>query len=226
MVIGKRTPETLRLLITSFARRTNGCPPVLLTTDAFSDYKPLLMSQYGTLVVPPPTGRPGRPRSPYLEWPEGSAYATVTKTFKANTVHQVQRTLVFGTQADLAAALEASPVSHTINTAFVERQNGTERARNARKVRKTLRFSKSLLLHVAVSWWVLVCYNFHDLHRGLRLKTEDGRFLHRTPAMAIGLTQRPLSICELIQTQIVGPIHRGRPALPAFESLVTLENAP
>jgi len=146
--------------------------------------------------------------------------------FKANTVHQVRRTLVFGTQADLAAALEASPVSHTINTAFVERQNGTERARNARKVRKTLRFSKALLLHVAVSWWVLVCYNFHDLHRSLRLKTEEGGFLQRTPAMAVGLTQRPLSICELIQTQIVGPMHRGRPALTAFEPLATIDDAP
>jgi hypothetical protein len=39
------------------------------------------------------------------------------------------------------AALKLSKVSNKINTAFVERQNGTDRGRNGRKTRKTYCFS-------------------------------------------------------------------------------------
>jgi|GEM_PF-3480996 len=54
-------------------------------------------------------------------------------------------------------------------------------------------FSKVLLVHVTVSWWVLFCYNFHYLHRGLRQHLSDGSYLHRTPAMAMG-DRRPVSL--------------------------------
>jgi hypothetical protein len=39
-------------------------------------------------------------------------------------------------------ALAASKVNRAIDMAFVERRNGTDRRRNARKARKTYRFSK------------------------------------------------------------------------------------
>jgi IS1 family transposase len=51
----------------------------------------------------------------------------------------------FPAQGDAAAvttALQSSAVSKQINTAFVERQNGTDRKRNGRKVRKAYCFSK------------------------------------------------------------------------------------
>ena len=41
--------------------------------------------------------------------------------------------VVFGTLAAVAAVLGMSGVSTAINTAFVERQHGTDRHRNARK---------------------------------------------------------------------------------------------
>jgi hypothetical protein len=100
--------------------------------------------------------------------------------------------------------LEASTSSDVINTAFVERQNGTDRTYNARKRRKTYEFSKDLLVHVAVTWWVMLCYNFHHLHRGLRQNLGGGSYFHRTPAMALGIAERPLSVADIIATQIVG----------------------
>lgn len=224
--IGKRTPETLRALLSNFAQRTGGVVPMLITTDAYQAYAPLLMEQYGEWKVPPRTGLPGRPRMPYLEWPQGSAYATVCKTFKAGAVNRVQRTLVYGTEQALAAALAASPVSRTINTAIVERHNGTDRTHNARKVRKTYCFSKCMLMHVAVSWWVLICYNFHDLHRSLRVKLSDGTYQHRTPAMAIGLQERRLTIRELMLTQVTGPERGRRPTLADFRRELPVSGAP
>ena len=154
--------------------------------------------------MPPRTGKPGRPRSPFTRWPEDAVYATVKKTYRKGKVAAVDRKLVHGTDEDLASALETSSASGKINTAFVERQNGTDRTYNARKARKTYQFSKDLLVHVAVSFWVLFCYNFHHLHRGLRLRLATRGYLHQTPAMVAGLAAHPLTVTDIITTQVVG----------------------
>lgn len=116
----------------------------------------------------------------------------------------MERKLVHGTEEDLAAGLAQSTASTHINTSFVERQNGTDRTYNARKARKTYELSKDLTVHMAVTWWVYFCYNFHHLHRGLRIALEDGTWLNRTPAMVIGLADAPLSIEAIVSRQVVG----------------------
>ena len=161
--------------------------------------------------MPPRTGKRGRPRAPYKQWPAGSAYATVNKTYAKGTVTAVSRKLVHGTPEDLDAALRASRSSTTINTSFMERQNGTDRTYNARKARKTYQFSKDLFVHVAVTWWVFFCYNFHHINRGLRVDNEDGTFIHRTPAMAIGLAQAPCSVADILKTQVLTSPTRTKP---------------
>jgi IS1 family transposase len=50
--------------------------------------------------------------------------------------------VIFGVMAAVRAALAKSTVSRAVNTSLVERHNGTDRNRNARKVRKTYCFSK------------------------------------------------------------------------------------
>ena len=146
------------------------------------------------------------------------AYATVKKTYKKGKVAKTRQKLVHGNTKDLNAALEASSSSTKINTAFIERQNGTDRIHNARKVRKIYRFSKDLLVHMAVSWWVMFCYNFHFAHRGLRLSLPDGTFIHRTPAVAAGLTTAPLSVSTIVTTQVVGFVPTPAPSIADFES--------
>ncbi len=224
--VGKRTQEQLKQAVSDFAQRTGDKPPALMTSDDCSMYDQVLLEQYGDLVVPPRTGRPGRPRQPYPQWPSGAVYATVRKTYKKGEVHTVVRELVHGTAQDLEEALRASAVSEQINTAIVERQNGTDRLYNARKVRKTYRFSKSLLVHMAVTWWVMLCYNFHHLHRGLRQKLATGQLVHRTAAMAIGLARRALSVAELMTTQVVGPGSLGSPTVTDFQRPRSVGPAP
>jgi len=198
----------------------------LITSDDCSTYAEVLLNQYGETVVPPATGKRGRPRAPYKRWPAGSAYASVNKTYAKGTVTAVDRTLVHGTPEDLAAALEASQSSATINTSFVERQNGTDRSYNARKARKTYEFSKDLLVHVAVTWWVFFCYNFVQLHRGLRIPAANGAYVHRTPAMVLGIAQAPLSVADILITQSVGAASRARPVLADFRSPRATQRAP
>ncbi len=50
--------------------------------------------------------------------------------------------------------------SRTINTSFVERQHATDRHHNARKARKTYRFSKDWRVHEAMTYFTLYSYNF------------------------------------------------------------------
>jgi hypothetical protein len=69
--------------------------------------------------------------------PEGLQYATVHKTRENNRVVQVEARVVYGTAEGVRRALERSSASPSVNTSFVERHNGTDRRRNARKGRKT-----------------------------------------------------------------------------------------
>jgi len=209
LVVGKRDADTLEELVADFADRTGGAPPDLTTTDDCSTYPEVLLRQYGVEVVPARTGKPGRPKKPYKQWPKGPVYATVNKTYRKGQVAAVDRKLVYGTEKELAQALDASPASGKINTSFVERQNGTDRTYNSRKSRKTYEFSKDFVVHLAASWWVYFCYNFHHLHRGLRQRLADGTYLHRTPAMVIGLAEQPLSIAEILTMQATGHVPRS-----------------
>jgi IS1 family transposase len=58
-------------------------------------------------------------------------------------VHVTTR-IVYGTAEQVEAALQASPVSHTINTYGVERNNLTVRQHTRRMGRKVNGFSKNL----------------------------------------------------------------------------------
>ena len=85
-----------------------------------------------------------------------------------------------------------------INTSFVERHNGTDRNQNARKVRKTLKFSKEWDVHNAMTYFVAYSYNFCWPVRTLRIKDDMGRWKARTPAMAAGLAKHVWSTREWV----------------------------
>lgn len=204
LVIGKRSKDNVNEVVADFANRTNNVPPALITTDDCSTYVGTLLEQYGQIVEPPPTGKPGRPRKPIKQWPPKAVYATVNKTYGKGGITAVDRKVVHGTEEDLDQAFKLSSYSDKINTSFVERQNATDRSRNARKARKTYEYSKDLLVHIAVSWWVIFCYNFVHVHSGLRQRCADGTYLHRTPSMAAGIESQPLTIRQIISTQVVG----------------------
>ncbi len=219
LAVGKRTSEKTKEVIGDFAHRSRHIPPPLMTSDNCNNYAKVLLEEYGKTIVPERTGSPGRPKNPYKEWPSGSVYATVNKSYKQGAVSEKKCTIKLGSEEDLSAALEQSKSSGTINTSFVERQNGTDRNYNSRKVRKTYAFSKDLVIHIAVSWWVMFCYNFHHLHGGLRQQLADGTFLNQTPAMVAGLTERPLTITDIITTQVVGFTPTSRPKADDFSLL-------
>ena len=107
--------------------------------------------------------------------------------------------LVYGTAALLAGALSASAVSKAVDVSFLERQHRTDRHHNARKARKTYRFSKSWEAHEAATYFTLYSDNSCWPVRTLRVRSEDETWRRRTPAMAAGLADHVWSLAEWLK---------------------------
>jgi IS1 family transposase len=196
VVPGERTAANTKELVQDFHRRTEGRIPNLITTDEYPAYETAILETYGETVVPERTGKPGRPKAPYQVPPPALNYATVQKTREKGRVVKIDFRVIFGTLATVLAALALSRVSRAINTAFVERHNGTDRNRNARKVRKTYCFSKDWEVHQAVTYFTMYSYNFCWPVRTLRERGSDGHWQARTPAMAAGLSDHVWTLTE------------------------------
>ncbi len=193
---GARTIENIEALVADFRRRTEGRLMNLMTSDDYPAYETAILHAYGETVTPPRTGKPGRPKASYQAPPPGLTYATVTKRREKGRVVEIGTRVVFGTVAAVLLALGMSKVSRAINTAFVERENATDRHRNARKARKTYRFSKDWRYHEAVTFLSLYSYNFCWPVRTLASREEEGRLRRRSPAMAAGLADHVWSMSE------------------------------
>jgi hypothetical protein len=114
-------------------------------------------------------------------------------------VVEVATRVIFGTAATVQAALAESSASRTVNTAFVERHNGTDRNRNARKVRKTYGFSKDWWIHRAATFFSKYTYNFCWPVRTLKAKGGEAQ----TPAMMAKLADHVWTLAEWIKRPAV-----------------------
>jgi hypothetical protein len=195
-VPGKRTAKNVEKLVFDFKKRTKGRIMNLMTSDEYKPYKKTILKAYGRKTKPLKTGKRGRPKGSRLVPEKGLKYATVHKTRSKGRVVKIDLRTIFGSKSEVQAAIERSAVSNMINTAFVERNNGTDRNRNARKVRKTYCFSKDWDIHNAMTYFTMYSYNFCWPVRTLRTQDQDGHWRARTPAMAADLTDHIWSLHE------------------------------
>lgn len=198
LVCGRRTEELTFELVADFHARTGGRVMDLMLSDAYASYATAILVTYGVEVVPERTGRRGRPPKPYQALPEGLTYATVQKQREGGRVVAVTTQVVYGTEAAVAEALASLAIGETVNTAHEERFHGTDRNRNARKVRKAYTFSKDWEVHVAVTKFVRYSYNFCWPVRTLRVRGAEETWEARTPALAAGLTDHVWSLREWV----------------------------
>jgi IS1 family transposase len=196
VVVGKRTEDNARQVVYEFRERTDGRPINLMTSDEYPAYATALTELYAEPEAVPGVGTAAE------QLPDWLVYATVHKTRENNRVVKVEARLVLGTLLNLAAALLWA-VLDCVNTVFVERSHGSDRHRNARKVRKTYRFSKDWGMHEALTYFTLYSANFCCPVRTLRQRLRPKRYRQRTPAMAAGLTNRRWTVRELLALPMV-----------------------
>jgi len=114
----------------------------LFTSDQLDYYPEALWEVYGVKEDVSHPDRQGRLRKSNFLPQEDLNYAQVVKKRRKGRIVSVVRKVVFGIGEKIKALIEKSSVSKNINTAFVERSNGTLREFNRRLTRKTHGFSK------------------------------------------------------------------------------------
>jgi IS1 family transposase len=192
VVNGKRTLKNTRRLVHLTAKRLKHRAPRLITSDEYKPYTTAILEEFGERKKSQRTGKRGRPKKACYRPPKDLVYATVHKKRVKGRMKKIEYRTIFGTDEQVQSALAASRCSHKINTSFVERQNGTDRNRCSRKVRKSYCFSKDWNVHRAATCFSMYSYNFCWAVRTLR--RPDGKPGGCSPAMAAGLTDHVWTI--------------------------------
>jgi len=155
----------------------------------------------------------GRGRACLQVWSE-LCIATVIKRTQKKRVVEVTRKMTWGTLEQASILLQASLGGSVLNTAFIERFNGTMRERLAALTRKC-RHAAQRLEGLESGMYLIGCtYNFCFPHHELSTSKHAGSAC--TPAMAAGLTDHVWSVWEVLTYKVaplpwVEPKRRGRP---------------
>ena len=181
--------------------------PLLFCVDGLASYVSSIQKGFRTPRV---TGKRGRP--PLRPW-DNVCIVQVVKQMAAKRVVGVVRRLVLGTQAQVDALLAQTQNTRTAHVAYIERLNGTFRARISALVRRgrALARQRDTLQH---AMFLVGCvYNFCDPHRSLRrvlyLPDNSRRWVPMTPAMQAGITEHIWTVGELLSYQV--PLSRWEP---------------
>lgn len=230
-VVGKRNQDNANLLLDRVAYVTNDHLP-LFTSDQLPEYRTALLHTYGLWYQPQRKGDRGRFPKPRRVPPPGLLYAQVVKVRQKGRVVEVRTKVVFGDSDTITDALAVSPVSKTINTSFVERDNLTQRQHNRRLTRRTNGFSKELHWFEKQLWLSMAYSHLVLPHRSLRQELlipestlgtgSPRRWRSRTPAMAAGITDHIWTTTELLSYRVpawfLDQLAEVEYLFPAFDS--------
>lgn len=183
-------------------RRCVAPGPLVWSVDGWVPYVTAILHVFRDPVR---TGQRGRP--PLRRWPALAVAQVIKHTTKRRCLVGITRRVVCGAAEQVTACFGAG----VINTAWIERLNGTFRARLCAFVRRGRALARqSATLHGA-TYLTGTVYNFCTPHGTLSFRA------HRpiTPAMAAGLTDHCWSVEEVLRFRIPPPRwqparHRGR----------------
>ncbi len=189
--------------------------PLLVVTDGLSAYFQVIREAFRSGL---PQGR-GRP--PLREWPN-ICIGKVAKQYQGRRVVGIARRILQGSPELVAHLIATSQGGLGLNTAYIERLNGTFRNRLASLARRSRALLRKPETLTPLVYWMVSVYNFCSEHQSLRVKLWVGahgayRWVPRTPAMAAGITDHCWTVKELLWYRVPipawKPSHRGRPTL-------------
>jgi transposase-like protein len=169
--------------------------PLLVVVDGFSSYVEAVRRAFRTREH---LGGRGAPRK--VPWPEFCLGQGV-KQYAGQRVVGVTRQLRQGASGVAARLLTPTPGCLVLNTASIERLNGTSRARLAPLARRTHHLvHRKEVLHAGM-YLVGALYNFCTVHARLTLSSGA----QQTPALAAGITDHCWSVAELLWHRVPPP---------------------
>ena len=172
--LGSRTTQSATKLVSGikkYLKPFSTDKPLKIATNKLAAYKNALQSIFT--------------ESPYV-------YLQIVKRPIHKRLVSVKKCFVKGTAADFTGKSQ--------NTSYIERFNLTLRQRVSYLQRKSLGYCKSKSNFNAILWINLFDYNYRRTHKSLRLAVKQPtsqrfqkKWQHRSPAMAMRLTNQPLS---------------------------------
>lgn len=181
--------------------------PLLVLTDGWAAYPGSICRAFREKVKT----TPGPGRACLQVWPDLHIGTIIKRTEKKRVV-EITRTMARGLLEDARSLLTRSRGGKNLNTAFIERLNGTFRERLASLTRKS-RHAASRLQALHTGMYLIGCtYNFCVVHQELSKEKHWGK--RCTPAIASGLTDHVWSFGELLWYKVaptpwVAPKRRG-----------------
>ncbi len=173
--VGSRGYQTTLSVMRDVAARSLPGAVPLIATDGYRYYKSAIRQVFGSFCH----------------------FGQVIKQRRKDRVVKVDRIPVIGTRREMAAALERSEDSTTLNTSFIERLNLVIRQGSAYLTRRGAAHSRSVQ-RLAEHLELFRCfYNFIRPHGALRFGKEV-----RTPAQQAGLVGRRLTWRDILATPI------------------------
>lgn len=198
----KRNLEEAKKFLKKIKHRSNGKAPLFLSDAWF--YEEALYCTYCHYEQQPYQGR-GRPRSPLRVIDKSLKYAQVYKQRDSKgNLKSITTRIIIGTKEDVFKIIQKGGRSKTINTSFVESRNGKYRKDNARLNRKTMCHSKKPKYHDAHADFLTAVFNYCRENEALKVLINpdaarfETKYLRKSPAMAEGLTDKILTIKELL----------------------------
>jgi IS1 family transposase len=183
--------------------------PLLVLTDGWAAYPNSIRRAFREKVKK----LAGVGRASLEVWPHLHIGTVIKRTEKKRVV-EITRHMAHGLLDQAEQLLQRSGGGSVLNTAFIERLNGTIRERLASLTRKS-RHAASRLQALHTGMYLIGCtYNFCWAHQELSKASHFGKAC--TPAMASGLTDHVWSVCELVSYKVapspwIEPKRRGRP---------------
>jgi transposase-like protein len=194
-VISTRRDQALITRLVQMVAAGAVVAPLLVVVDGFSSYVEAVRRAFRTHEQ---RGGRGAPRK--IPWPE-LGLGQVVKQYAGKRVVGVTRRLRSGSGSLAAWLLAQTPGCRVLNTAYIERLNGTFRARLAPLARRTHHLvHRKEVLHASM-YLVGALYNFCTLHASLTLASGQ----RQTPAMAAGITDHCWSVHDLLWHRVPPP---------------------